>query len=125
MVDDLAAGVQQQNSQWTLRRASFNSSSVRPFLVLLLTITTFGARVQQLDPAACYLEDAQQQPAVAVQQGTCNATCRAETLQALKGVYAKLGGPMWNFDVDDEPGEERNQGGWMECPAGGCRPDTV
>jgi hypothetical protein len=124
MASALAAGVQQQNSQSACRRASLGSSTVWAFMILLLTIITFGARGQQLDPAACYLEDAQLQ-APAAQLGVCNATCRAETLQALKGVYAKLGGSMWNFNVDDEPGEPRSQGGWMECPAGGCRPDTV
>jgi hypothetical protein len=124
MVAVLVAGVQQQNSLWVLRRANLSSSIVWPLLILLLTISTYGARGQQLDPATCYLEDAQLRPP-STQQGTCNATCRADTLMALQGIYDKLGGPTWNFNVDDEPGVAPNQGGWMQCPARGCRPDTV
>jgi hypothetical protein len=78
----------------------------------------------QLDPKQCYLTEEQLGPA-AEAPGVCNATCRAETLAALQGIYAETGGATWNFNVEDDNGTKRNQGGWMQCPAGGCQPASV
>lgn len=89
--------------------------------LLLLLLMPAAA---QPDPKQCYLSETELGPA-AEGPGVCNATCRTETLAALQGIYEEMGGPTWNFNVEDDSGKNRNQGQWMQCPAGGCQPASV
>jgi hypothetical protein len=86
-------------------------------LVLLLSCGLLASHTAaQSDPNACYISDAQLVPAA----DSCNSTCREATLEALKSIYQKLGGPTWNFNIEDETGAARNLGGWPDCSE--CRP---
>jgi hypothetical protein len=95
-------------------------------LVLVVLAATSSRVAAQLDTEACYIGDAELGPApAAAGDSVCNSTCRAETFAALQGIYEQMGGPTWNFNIEDDTGADRQQRGWMECPAGGCRPASV
>lgn len=108
-------GMQHNGTQHTARLVAWA-------LILVWLQATFVLTAAQLIPEDCYITEAQLGPSVAPSdRNSCNSTCRQETLEALEGIYQGLNGSTWNFNFEThESGQDRYQGGWMDCQAGGC-----